>query len=126
MGLFAGVASALEVGGALEREREYQASPVCAAVPVTASACVWEQSFTARDRDTHKGEKGKEPEATLLLPSGKPWDVVFRTTDPVLTRLRPGDPSSVWSGTGASWRCGTETGGGSRRRSARSGGRRTG
>ncbi|MFE2171233.1 PH domain-containing protein [Streptomyces sp. NPDC059447] len=100
VGLLAGVASALEVRGALEREREYRASPVCAAAPVTPSACVWEQSFTVRDSDTHKGEKGKEPEASLLLPSGTPWDVAFRNTDPVLTRLRPGDPvvGVVWHG----------------------------
>ncbi|MCX4808581.1 hypothetical protein OG594_44580 [Streptomyces sp. NBC_01214] len=50
VGLFAGVMSAMEVSGALEREREYRASPVCASVPVTASACVWEQAFTVRER----------------------------------------------------------------------------
>ncbi|MFD3472488.1 PH domain-containing protein [Streptomyces sp. NPDC058682] len=100
VGLFAGVMSAMEVSGALEREREYRASPVCASVPVTASACVWEQAFTVRESATNEGDDGKEPAATLLLPSGKPWSVAFRSTGPVLSRMRPGDPvvGVVWHG----------------------------
>ncbi|MFB7983984.1 PH domain-containing protein [Streptomyces vinaceus] len=98
--LFAGVMSAMEVSGALEREREYRTSPVCASAPTTASACVWEQAFTVRESATNKGAKGKEPTATLLLPNGKPWKVTFRNTDPVLSRMRPGDPvvGVVWHG----------------------------
>ncbi|MFG2236069.1 PH domain-containing protein [Streptomyces sp. NPDC048723] len=100
VGLFAGVVSAMEVSGALEREREYRASPVCASVPVAASACVWEQAFTVRESATNEGDDGKEPAATLLLPSGQPWSVAFRNTGPVLSRMRPGDPvvGVVWHG----------------------------
>ncbi|MGW6984860.1 hypothetical protein ACWGE1_36320 [Streptomyces sp. NPDC054932] len=100
VGLVVGVASALEVGGALEREREYRASPVCASAPVTASACVWEQAFTVREFDTHTDDRGKEPAATLLLPSGKPWNVAFRNTGPVLSEMRQGAPvvGVVWRG----------------------------
>ncbi|MEV6682835.1 PH domain-containing protein [Streptomyces erythrochromogenes] len=100
LGLLVGVASALEVGGALEREREYRASPACASVPVTASACVWEQSFSVRESDTNADERGKEPAATLLLPSGKPWEVAFRNTGPVLSQMRPGDAvvGVIWRG----------------------------
>ncbi|WP_405419591.1 hypothetical protein [Streptomyces erythrochromogenes] len=100
LGLLVGVASALEVGGALERDREYRASPVCTSAPVTASACVWEQSFSVRDSDTNTDERGKAPAATLLLPSGKPWEVSFRNTGPVLSQMRPGDAvvGLVWRG----------------------------
>ncbi|MFF3675830.1 PH domain-containing protein [Streptomyces sp. NPDC002120] len=100
VGLFAGVSSAIEVSGALEREREYRASPVCASVPLRASACVWEQAFTVRESATNEGADGKEPTATLLLPSGKPWNVAFPSTGPVLSRMRPGDPvvGVVWHG----------------------------
>lgn len=100
VGLLAGVASALEVSGALEREREYRASPACASVPVTASACVWEQAFTVRESDTHEDDDEKEPAATLLLPNGKPWNVAFRSTGPVLSHMRPGDSvvGVVWHG----------------------------
>ncbi|MFF9981071.1 PH domain-containing protein [Streptomyces erythrochromogenes] len=100
LGLLVGVASALEVGGALERDREYRASPVCASAPVTASECVWEQSFSVRDSATNTDERGKPPAATLLLPSGKPWDVAFRNTGPVLSQMRPGDAvvGLVWRG----------------------------
>ncbi|MER6251854.1 PH domain-containing protein [Streptomyces sp. NPDC001584] len=100
VGLLAGVVSAMEVSGALEREREYRASPVCASVPVAASACVWEQAFTVRESATNEGGNGKEPAATLLLPSGTPWNVAFRNTGPVLSRMRPGDPvvGVVWHG----------------------------
>ncbi|MFF4424699.1 hypothetical protein ACFY04_28655 [Streptomyces sp. NPDC001549] len=97
VGLMAGVMSAMEVSGALEREREYRASPVCASVPVTASACVWEQAFTVRESATNEsaaseGDDGKKPAATLLPPNGKPWNAAFRNTGPVLSRMRPGDP----------------------------------
>ncbi|MFI1652333.1 PH domain-containing protein [Streptomyces avidinii] len=100
VGLLAGGASALEVGGALEREREYRASPVCASVPVTASACVWEQPFTVRESDTHTDDRHEEPAATLLLPDGKPWNVAFRDSEPVVSEMRPGDPvvGVVWRG----------------------------
>ncbi|MGW8776565.1 PH domain-containing protein [Streptomyces sp. NPDC055796] len=100
VGLFAGVASAMEVSGALERERQYRASPVCASVPMTASACVWEQAFTVRESATNEGADGKEPTATLLLPNAKPRNVTFRNTGPVLSRMRPGDPvvGVVWRG----------------------------
>ncbi len=98
--LLAGVVSALEVRGALEREREYRASPVCASVPVTASGCVWEQGFGVRESDLHTGERGEAPSATLLLPDGTPWKVEFRDSDPVASGLRPGDPvvGVVWHG----------------------------
>ncbi|MFD9009635.1 PH domain-containing protein [Streptomyces sp. NPDC059552] len=98
--LLAGVMSALEVRGALEREREYLASPACASVPVTASACVWEQGFTVRESDLHTGERGKVPSATLLLPDGTPWKVEFRDSEPVASEMRPGDPvvGVVWHG----------------------------
>ncbi|MFF4299521.1 PH domain-containing protein [Streptomyces vinaceus] len=98
--LFAGVVSAMEVSGALEREREYRTSPVCASVPTTAAACVWEQAFTVRESATNTGADGKEPTATLLLPNGKPWKVTFRNTGPVLSRMRPGDAvvGVVWHG----------------------------
>ncbi|ROQ93729.1 PH (Pleckstrin Homology) domain-containing protein [Streptomyces sp. 2132.2] len=100
LGLFAGVMSAMEVSGALQREREYRTSPVCASAPMTASACVWEQAFTVRESATNEGADGKEPTATLLLPNGKPWKVTFRNTGPVLSRMRPGDPviGVVWHG----------------------------
>ncbi|MFI7139698.1 hypothetical protein ACIBQ5_18590 [Streptomyces massasporeus] len=49
-----GVASAREIGGALDREREYRGAPACAAVPVETSGCVWEQEFTVRSETAAK------------------------------------------------------------------------
>ncbi|WP_329389623.1 hypothetical protein OG625_36755 [Streptomyces sp. NBC_01351] len=98
--LLAGVVSALEVRGALEREREFLAAPVCASAPVKASACVWDQKFTVRRADTHRGEEGKAPEAELVLPSGKPWTVTFRSADPLVSEMKPGDAvvGVIWHG----------------------------
>ncbi|MFF3871374.1 hypothetical protein [Streptomyces sp. NPDC001978] len=98
--LFAGVVSALQVHGALERERGFRASPTCASVPVVASGCLWEQEFTVRDAALHRGSRRLSPEAELLLPSGKPWHVTFRNTDPVAPELEPGDKvvGLIWHG----------------------------
>ncbi|MFE6909619.1 PH domain-containing protein [Streptomyces erythrochromogenes] len=100
LGLLVGVASATEVGEALEREREYRASPVCSSVPVTASACVWEQPFSVREAKADGVGRGERLAATLLPPSGEPWEVVFRNTGPVLSRMQPGDAvvGVVWRG----------------------------
>ncbi|MBP2034766.1 hypothetical protein [Streptomyces avidinii] len=68
VGLLVGVMAAMEVSGALEREREYRASPVCTSVPVMASTCVREQAFMVRESATNVGADGKDPAATLLLP----------------------------------------------------------
>lgn len=98
--LLAGVASAYEVRGALEREREFHAAPTCASAPAEASRCVWEQDFTVRKADMHRGERHRSAEAELLLPSGKPWRVTFRNTEPVASQLEPGDEvvGLVWYG----------------------------
>ncbi|MFI6207404.1 hypothetical protein ACIBAI_13510 [Streptomyces sp. NPDC051041] len=98
--LVAGVASALEVRGALEREREFRAAPACASVPVEASGCLWEQDFAVRRADMHNGERGESPEAELSLPSGEPWEVTFRNTGPVASRMKPGDKvvGLIWHG----------------------------
>lgn len=95
-----GVASALQVRGALEREREYRAASECASVPVTASACLWEQEFTVRSADTNRRGRNKSPEALLVLPSGKTWDVTFRQTGPVLSEMEPDDEvvGVIWHG----------------------------
>ncbi|MEU1254105.1 hypothetical protein ABZ445_12545 [Streptomyces chartreusis] len=95
-----GVASALQVRGALEREREYRAASTCASVPVTASACRWDQEFTVRSADTNRRERNKSPEALLVLPSGKTWDVTFRQTGPVLSEMEPDDEvvGVIWHG----------------------------
>ncbi|MFJ7335685.1 hypothetical protein ACIQUU_20865 [Streptomyces sp. NPDC101116] len=92
-----GAASALQVSGALEREREYRAAPVCAAVPVTASGCVWEQEFTVRSAAMNHGES---PEAELVLPSGKPWQVTFLRTEPVMSEMEPHEKvvGVIWHG----------------------------
>lgn len=42
--LVVSVAMALEVRGALDREREFRAAPACASVPVKASGCRWSRS----------------------------------------------------------------------------------
>ncbi|WP_369197964.1 hypothetical protein [Streptomyces djakartensis] len=95
-----GVASALQVRGALDREREYRAAPACASAPVRSSGCVWEQPFTVRETDLNRGERGASPEARLVLPSGKPWRVTFPRTEPVLAGLEPGDRVTgvIWHG----------------------------
>ncbi|MET9323901.1 PH domain-containing protein [Streptomyces sp. NPDC003038] len=98
--LVVGVVSALEVREAMEREREFLGAAVCTSVPVTVSACVWDQAFTVRRADTHQGERGKEPEATLLLPTGKAWQVAFPNADPVVSEMEPGDSvvGAIWHG----------------------------
>ncbi|MGW3723639.1 hypothetical protein [Streptomyces sp. NPDC000851] len=95
-----GVAMAFEVRGALEREREFRAAPVCASVPVKASGCLWEQEFTIRKADLHRGSRSESPEAELLLPSGKPWEVTFRRTDPVVSEMESDDKvvGLIWHG----------------------------
>ncbi|MFF6911113.1 hypothetical protein [Streptomyces sp. NPDC012466] len=95
-----GVASALEIRGALEREREYRAAPDCAAVPVEASGCVWEQEFTVRGADMNRGERGESPEAELVPPSGEPWEVTFLRTEPVMSEMEPGEKvvGVIWHG----------------------------
>lgn len=98
--LAAGVALAFEVRGALEREREFHAAPACTSIPVEVSRCLWEQDFTVRKADMHRGERSESPEAELLLPSGKPWEVTFRNTDPVASQMKPGDKvvGLIWYG----------------------------
>ncbi|MGA5898659.1 hypothetical protein [Streptomyces venetus] len=100
LALVFGVASALEVRGALDREREFRAAPACASVPVKASGCRWEQEFTVRRADTHRGERNAPPEAELGPPSGKPWEVTFPHADPVLSELERGDEvvGLIWHG----------------------------
>ncbi|MFD8232384.1 hypothetical protein ACFV20_10915 [Streptomyces sp. NPDC059696] len=95
-----GAASASQVRGALERERAYRAAPVCAAVPVTASGCVWQQEFTVRSAALHRGERGASPEAELVLPSGKRWEVTFPRTEPVLSEMQPDEKvvGVIWHG----------------------------
>ncbi|MFC3350213.1 hypothetical protein ACFOOM_22855 [Streptomyces echinoruber] len=95
-----GTATAFEVRGALERERAFRAAPVCSSVPVRASGCLWEQEFTVRKADPHRGERGESPEAELSPPSGKPWEVTFRQIDPVVSRMEPGDRvvGLIWHG----------------------------
>jgi hypothetical protein len=98
--LVVGVAMALEVRGALDREREFRAAPACASVPVKASGCRWEQEFTVRKADLNRGKRAGSPEAELLLPSGKSWDVTFLQTDPVVSELAPGEKvvGLIWHG----------------------------
>jgi len=100
LALVLGVAMAFQIRGALEREREFRAAPTCASVPVKASGCLWEQDFTVRKAALHHGERGKSPEAELLLPSGKPWQVTFPRTDPVVSRMDPDDKvvGLIWHG----------------------------
>ncbi|WP_399894623.1 hypothetical protein ACGH7X_37675 [Streptomyces sp. BBFR51] len=98
--LVTGVVAAGQMGRALDREREYRAAPACASVPVRAAGCLWEQEFTVRTADTHRGERGRSPEAELLPPSGRSWEVTFRATDPVLSELEPADKvvGVIWHG----------------------------
>ncbi|MEV3967370.1 hypothetical protein AB0K68_04400 [Streptomyces sp. NPDC050698] len=95
-----GVASAHEVRGALEREREYHAAPACTAVPVEASGCRWEQEFTVRSAAVNRGRRSESPEAELVLPSGKPWEVTFRRTEPVMSEMERGEKvvGVIWHG----------------------------
>ncbi|MEU0390755.1 hypothetical protein [Streptomyces chartreusis] len=98
--LVVGVVMALEVRGALDREREFRAAPACASVPVQASGCRWEQEFTVRTADTNRGKRNASPEAELLLPSGESWEVTFRQADPVVSELAPGEKvvGLIWHG----------------------------
>ncbi|WP_217168019.1 hypothetical protein [Streptomyces sp. AC512_CC834] len=98
--LVTGVVSAGQVGRALDREREYRAAPVSASAPVRASGCLWEQEFTVRTAGTHRGERGRSPEAELLPPSGRSWEVTFRATEPVMSELEPDDEvvGVIWHG----------------------------
>lgn len=95
-----GVASAHEIRGALEREREYRAAPACAAVPDRASGCVWEQEFTVRSAAMNRGERGESSEAELVLPSGEPWEVTFVRTEPVMSEMEPDEKvfGVIWHG----------------------------
>lgn len=95
-----GMASAFEIRGAVQRERQFRAAPPCASVPVRAAGCRWEQEFTVREADVNRGERNESPEAVLVLPSGKPWDVTFRVADPVVSELAPGDKvvGVIWHG----------------------------
>lgn len=95
-----GALTASELRGALEREREFRAASACTSVPVEASGCLWEQEFTVRNADMHHGERGEPPAAELLLPSGEPWDVTFRNTDPVASEMAPDDTvvGLIWHG----------------------------
>ncbi|MFF7788532.1 hypothetical protein [Streptomyces sp. NPDC007991] len=98
--LVVGVAMALEVRGALDREREFRAAPPCASVPVKASGCRWEQEFTVRQAATNRGKRNASPEAELLLPSGTSWEVTFPHADPVVSELEPGEKvvGLIWRG----------------------------
>ncbi|MFE0255060.1 hypothetical protein [Streptomyces sp. NPDC059010] len=98
--LVLGVVMAFEVRGAMEREREFRAAPTCASVPVKASGCRWEQDFTVRAAELNRGRRNGSPEAELLLPSGKPWEVTFRQADPVVSEMAPGEKvvGLIWHG----------------------------
>ncbi|QCD60972.1 hypothetical protein CEB94_37315 [Streptomyces hawaiiensis] len=95
-----GAVSAFQVRGALEREREYRGAPACAAVPVKASGCVWEQGFTVRGADMNRGERGESPEAELVPSSGEPWEVTFVRAEPVMSEMQPGEKvvGVIWHG----------------------------
>ncbi len=97
--LAGGVGMALQIRGALEREREFRAAPACTSVPVHASGCLWKQKFTVRTADMHRGKR-VAPEAQLVLPSGKPWHVTFGRTEPVVSEMKPGDKvvGLIWHG----------------------------
>ncbi|MEU1571354.1 hypothetical protein ABZ519_09385 [Streptomyces collinus] len=120
-----GVASALQIRGALEREREYRSAPACAAVPVEASGCVWEQEFTVRRAALNRGERSESPEAELVPPSGEPWEVTFLRTEPVMSEMQPDEKvvGVIWHGRVVEVR--TPRAGGSRRPTGRWDGRRT-
>ncbi|MER7480174.1 hypothetical protein ABTX60_21475 [Streptomyces sp. NPDC126510] len=98
--LAVGAASAHEVRGALERERQYRGAPACSAAPVRASGCVWEQEFTVRSAALNRGERSESPEAELVLPSGEPWEVTFPRTEPVMSEMEPDEKvvGVIWHG----------------------------
>lgn len=100
MALVVGVVTAFEIRGALEREREFRVAPTCDSVPVKASGCLWEQDFTVRKAELNRGRRNGSPEAELLLPTGKPWQVTFPQTDPVVSEMEPGDKvvGLIWHG----------------------------
>ncbi|MFJ9124127.1 hypothetical protein ACIRJS_08590 [Streptomyces sp. NPDC102340] len=98
--LAVGAAMVPEFRAAQEREREFRAAPGCASAPVEVSDCRWKQKFTVRSVDLNSGSRHKSPEADLLLPSGKPWHVTFRNTNPVASGLEPHDKvvGLIWRG----------------------------
>ncbi|MFJ1969389.1 hypothetical protein ACIO93_12045 [Streptomyces sp. NPDC087903] len=98
--LVVGVATAGEIRGASEREREFRSAPACASVPVKASGCRWEQDFTVRKAEPNRGKRNKSAEVELSLPSGERWEVVFPQTDPVVSEMQPGDKvvGLIWHG----------------------------
>ncbi|MFI8219059.1 hypothetical protein [Streptomyces sp. NPDC085932] len=98
--LAVGVVSAVQVRGALERERAYEATPVCDAAPARAAQCRWEQEFTVRSAELNRGERHESPEAVLVPPSGSAWHVTFPTTEPVLSEAAPGERvvGVIWRG----------------------------
>ncbi|MFI5662820.1 hypothetical protein [Streptomyces sp. NPDC051684] len=98
--LAVGAAMVPEFLAAQQREREFRAAPVCAAVPVRVSDCRWEQRFTVRGVALNRASRSKSPEVELTLPSGKPWHVTFRNTNPVLSGLEPKDKvvGLIWRG----------------------------
>lgn len=98
--LAVGAAMVPEFRAAQQRERDFRAAPVCAAVPVRASDCRWQQKFTVRSVDLHRSSRSESPEAELLLPSGKAWHVAFRDTNPVVSGLEPKDKvvGLIWRG----------------------------
>ncbi|WP_406164799.1 hypothetical protein [Streptomyces sp. NBC_00996] len=51
-------------------------------------------------RTAESGERRASPEAELLLPSGKRWEVTFRQTDPVVSEMEPGNRvvGLIWHG----------------------------
>ncbi|MET7451485.1 hypothetical protein ABZT03_06220 [Streptomyces sp. NPDC005574] len=97
--LVVGVMSARGFRGAVEREREFRAAPMCVSVPVKPSGCRWEQDFTVRKADLHRGRR-VTPEAELSLPSGALWTVTFPRTEPVLSEMAPGENAVglIWHG----------------------------
>lgn len=69
-----------------------------AGVPVKASGCRRQQEFTVRKADLNRGKRDGSPQAELPLPSGKPWSVTCRQTDPVVPE--PGEEvvGLIWHG----------------------------
>ncbi|WP_190197494.1 hypothetical protein [Streptomyces djakartensis] len=79
---------------------EFRAAPGCVSVPVKASGCRWEQRFTVRTADPHRGERNSSPEAESALPSGERRQVTFLRADPVVSELEPGEKAVgvIWQG----------------------------
>ncbi|MGC0209313.1 hypothetical protein [Streptomyces levis] len=98
--LVVGVVSAVQVRGALERERAYQAAPVCDTAPARAAECRWEREFTVRSADMNRGERHESPEAVLVPSSGVARHVTFPDTEPVLSEMAPGERvvGVIWRG----------------------------